>query len=253
MKNSNRLPVPQYSYRQSIKKEEREVYRRIALIVSAFFVILVIIWFFSTNFLSALGSLANGNESENSTKQTESLPLQAPEIDELPESTNNSSVTVSGTTNPETKVSLLVNSKEVESKKTDSSGFFKFEKVTLTEGLNLIKIIAIDPTGKKEESSKTITLDKTKPPLAVSAPIDGANFAKDTKSISVAGTTEADAIIHINGNQAVVSSNGKFNYNLSVSPGKNDITVEAVDEAGNLTVVKLNITVDGESSAADAQ
>src|SRR3989344_9353696 len=165
MKNSkSRLPVPQYSYRQSIKKEDREIYRRIALILTAFFVILLILWFMGTNFINALGLLSRGTaQTPQSSSQDLDLPLLAPDLEKLPESINLDTVNISGTTTSEVSVTLFLNTKEVNKTKADTTGSFIFEKVKLIEGLNLIKVVSENSKSEKKETSTTITLDKTKP------------------------------------------------------------------------------------------
>jgi hypothetical protein len=55
-------------------------------------------------------------------------------------------------------------------------------------------------------------------------------------------------VVHINGSQTIVDSSGKFNFTLPVAPGANSIEVTSTDLAGNITTVKVNITVEGETS-----
>lgn len=241
----SRLPVPQYSYRQTLKKEDRRVYRRVALIITAFFAILLIIWFMGTSFLNMLSFLSNGNTTDNTTNvSSDELPLLDPEIDKLPPDINTPTISVSGTTTSNVTVTLFVNTRETDSTTTDSTGVFKFEKVKLTDGANLLKLVATNKAKEKQESSTTINLDTVKPNLTLTSPIDGANFASTTKTVVVSGTIEPNAIVHVSGSQAIVEASGKFSYNLPVTPGANNIEINANDPAGNITVVKLTITVD---------
>src|SRR5689334_11661450 len=93
-----RTSPPQYTYRQGNRKEDLKTYRRIALILTAFFAVLLIVWFMGTSFINALGLLAKGNTDDNKV-QTENLPLLAPKIDpKLPESINQDNIVVSGVT-----------------------------------------------------------------------------------------------------------------------------------------------------------
>lgn len=246
---SGRLPVPQYSYRQESKKEERRVYRRIALILTVVFVVLTIIWFTGTSFIDALSVLSNGNSSKTNNNTPVELPLLAPKLETLPEAINQESITIEGETTSEVDVLLTVNSKEVAKVKASTTGAFKFEKVRLKEGLNLIKITATDKHNETEETSATITFDRSKPPLALTAPADGTIFNEQTKTVIVSGTTETNAVVQVNGLQAVVETSGKFSYNLPVMAGDNQIEVVATDLAGNLTTVKIDIVVSGDASA----
>jgi bacillopeptidase F len=244
----SRLPVPQYSYRQTLKKEDRKVYRRIALIITAFFVILLIIWFMGTSFLNMLSFLSNGNTNNTSTiTSSQDLPLLAPKIDKLPDAINTPTITISGSTTANVTVNLLVNTKQTATTTADEQGYFKFDKVKLTDGLNLLKVVATNKAGEKQETSLTITLDTIKPNLTLTNPVDGSSFPSSTKTIVVSGITEPESTVHVSGNQAVVNASGNFSYNLPVTARANAIQIDSVDAAGNTTIVKLNITVEGSS------
>ena len=253
MKNSkSRLPVPQYSYRQSIKKEDREIYRRIALILTAFFVILLILWFMGTNFINALGILSRGTaQTPQSSSQDLDLPLLAPDLEKLPESINLDTVNISGTTTSEVSVTLFLNTKEVNKTKADTTGSFIFEKVKLIEGLNLIKVVSENSKSEKKETSTTITLDKTKPNLFINKPGEGTIYPANTKTINVSGTTEPNAVVHVNSFQAVVDQKGSFSLSLPVNPGVNSLDFSSVDAAGNVNNIKLSISVEGSGEATD--
>lgn len=253
MKNSkSRLPVPQYSYRQSIKKEDREIYRRIALILTAFFVILLILWFTGTNFINALGILSRGGTQNNQKVSRDSdLPLLAPELEKLPESINLETINISGSTTSEVTVKLFINTKEISKTKADTTGNFVFEKVKLIEGLNLIKVVSENSKGEKKETSTTITLDKTKPNLFINSPSDGTIYPANTKTVNVSGTTEPNAVVHVNSFQAVVDQKGSFSLNLPVTPGVNSLDFSSVDAAGNVNNIKLSVSVEGTSEATD--
>ncbi len=247
MKNrpTNRnLPLPQYTYRQNLKKEEVKVYKRVALIIAASLVVILIIWFMGTTFLSILGSIANGKHSDNEPKKTSNLPLQTPKIDKLPKFTNKDHIDITGSTSSEVSVKLTVNGKEVDTQKTDTSGSFTFTAVPLDLGLNSINVTATDSNDKTEQADTTITLDTTKPPLAIASPVDGASYPPTTTKVNVTGTTEGQAKVYVNGSQAVVDYNGGFSYNLPVVSGSNSIEVASTDQAGNTTTIKIAITVE---------
>ena len=250
-KQKQRDSVPQYSYRQSLKKDEIKTYKKIALIIAGFFVILVIIWFMGTTFINALTFLSNGN-TETTTKSTTSLPLQTPQLEGLPDATNKDTITVLGNTTAEVTVILNVNGKEFGKTKSDSSGDFKFESVKLSAGDNLLKVTATNDAKEKEETTATVKVDKTRPGLAITTPVDGASLPSSTKNINVSGTTEVDAVVYVNGSQAVVDSSGKFTYNLSIPAGVTPIEVTSTDLAGNITTVKLSVTVEGAISTPES-
>ncbi len=240
-----RESVPQFSYRHSLKKEEIKTYKRIGLLLTGFFIMLLIIWFMGTNFINSLAFLANGNNDSSSSSTETSLPLQTPTFTALPEAVNTPTLDILGETSSGVSVSLSVNGKEITKTKSLDSGEFKFTAVKLIPGDNLVKVTATDSSGEKKDVSATVNLDTTKPGLAITSPVDGASFSQTTKNVVVTGSTEAEAIVYINGGQAVVDANGKFSYNTPVTPGQNNIEVSSTDGAGNITTVKLNVTVEG--------
>ncbi len=244
MSKKTRLPAPQYSYRQSLKKEDLKVYRRIALLITAFFVILLVIWFMGTSFINTLSYIQNGNPSSSNTQTSANdLPLLAPTIDKLPNAINTDTISVSGETTISVTVTLYVNTVKVATTTSDSSGNFKFDNVKLTVGSNIIKAVASNKSEKQESTPVTIVLDITKPSLVVNAPVDGSTYPSTTTNVTVSGVTEPNAIVHVSGNQAIVDPAGNFSYLLPVIAGDNIIEVNAVDNAGNTTVVKLTVTV----------
>lgn len=242
MKRSHRTGVPHYSYRQK-DTESKTVYKRLAIISGLIIVLLVAIWFWGVTFINIIGALGS-NEQEETTVTSLQIPLQKPAFNDLPEFTNNVTITISGSTSTGARLTLILNGTESGKTLADVSGKFSFVDVPLKEGRNLIKVIASDASGETQEQRALITLDKTKPKLDISSPSNGQKFPNTTQTITVKGSTEPNALVLVNSIQAIVNQNGDFSYTLSVSAGKSDIEVKATDEAGNSDVKKLTITVE---------
>jgi hypothetical protein len=66
-------------------------------------------------------------------------------------------------------------------------------------------------------------------------------LVSENRQISIEGQTESGAQVNINGRWAVVDTNGKFNYTLSLEDGDNNFVITSKDEAGNETQLELNI------------
>ena len=204
------------------------------------------------SFINTLSYIQRGNPTDSTSQSSnEDYPLLTPTLDKLPDATNTDTITISGQTTIDINVTLFVNTKETAQTKSDGTGTFKFEKVKLNVGSNLIKVVVANKAKEKEEASITMVLDKTKPALTLNGPVDGANYPSTTTIVNVNGTTEANSIVHVSGNQAIVEDSGKFSYNLPVTAGENSIEINSVDEAGNVTNVKLTITVEAAPAAAD--
>ncbi len=111
----------------------------------------------------------------------------------------------------------------------------------------------VTTTGGPVSDAVTYTLDTTPPPVAITAPLDGAVTNDSTPNIR--GTTQPGATVTVtitNANgQTVqrtpsVNASGVWTFNASALPeGAVMISVVATDPAGNLSApVSVNITID---------
>jgi len=121
----------------------------------------------------------------------------------------------------------------------DGSGNFEKE-IQIQDSKANINIFAQDIAGNTAQTTVTVTLDTTPPPLTITSPV---NFQTITKlPISVEGMTEAQAKVTVNGNAVIVGSDGHFKYDLQTLDGDlSVIKVEAEDEAGNKTTRQVTV------------
>lgn len=110
--------------------------------------------------------------------------------------------------------------------------------ISLTEGLNLISIEAVDSVGNTASWLMDVELDTTPPALVITAPADGSNTSQP--NVLVWGTTEAGATVWVNG---VVASNGTIDWaaTVSLTEGVNTIVVAAEDALGNGVSVSISL------------
>jgi hypothetical protein len=244
MKRDSRAGVPAYTYRQ-VNKEEKLIYRRLAIIGGLTLVLLLIVWFWGLTFIRIIGWLGTRNSQNNSSTQTDyEIPLQKPILYDLPEFTNQDKITISGSSSTDASITITVNGNEIGKTTADASGGFSFADVPLKAGTNLIKVTASNKTGQTAEEKALIILDKQPPDLQVSQPTDHQNLPKDTKNITIKGTAEAESTVFVNSIQAMTDQNGNFSYILDLSPGENKIEVKAVDKAGNNKIINLTVAVE---------
>ena len=121
-----------------------------------------------------------------------------------------------------------------------TDGSFSTE-TTLAEGENTITVVATDAAGNTASRNVSISVDTTAPSLSVS----GIPEKVSTRQITISGTAEPGSKVYVNGKQ-VITTNGEFSSQVSLSPGSNIITVSAVDSAGNS--VEQTYTVDYQPS-----
>ena len=70
------------------------------------------------------------------------------------------------------------------------------------------------------------------------------NQAKITVSGTTDDTTSKPVTVTVNGEQAAVGEGGAWSKEITLTPGKNTITVVAADKAGKSTTVTRNVTLD---------
>ena len=243
MKRSARKSVPHYTYRESSKKSEKLIYKRIGIVMLATVVITTLIWFWGTNFINLLGILAKPVE-QLETGPTLTIPISKPSLKPLPEATNKNSISIDGTTTGGEEVTLVGPTGTLTTV-SESDGTFSFAKVTLKSGLNLIKVSVLDSDGEKLEESFVIMFDNQPPQLEIFQPKDGQSFSKNTKNIEVSGKTEEEAEVFVNDLQAIVNPGGQFTFNYPVKAGTINIKIKATDKAGNKVETTITVVVAG--------
>lgn len=117
----------------------------------------------------------------------------------------------------------------------------------LSDGTHSFTLDVSDNDGNAATAVATsFIVDTTPPTLTVSAPSD--NLITNNAEINVTGTTN-DALstpvtLTINGESVPVNSDGSFTYTVTLTEGKNTITVVATDAAGKSSTVVRNVTMD---------
>ncbi|MCU0852201.1 MAG: S8 family serine peptidase [Thermoplasmata archaeon] len=143
---------------------------------------------------------------------------------DLPERTADSALTVEGLTEPGASVTVAGVPASVE-----ADGAWSAD-IVLLEGANVVVVDAMDNVGNTASESISVELDTTPPLLAIASPADGSNTSEP--SVAVAGTTDADATVTVNG---VLANNvgGDWWVTVVLSEGWNTILVSAEDDLGN--------------------
>ena len=157
------------------------------------------------------------------------------ELDPLPPFTNKPQTEVTGKTNPGNSVSINGVTAQV-----SQDGSFK-ASVPLKEGLNTIIGEAKDKNGMVARKMITIILDTTPPNIF----IDDPGYLVNIAELEVTGRVEPNSQVTVNGVTAkVVFDLWKTEATkITVKPGKNMITVVAIDQAGNSNTATREILV----------
>jgi hypothetical protein len=151
--------------------------------------------------------------------------------------TNQSSVTISGTT----KAMATVTARSLTfSTSTQADPYGKFDmKIGLSEGPNIIQLMARDRANNTKTGTLTVTKDTVAPILKVNGVKDG--MVSDKVSLIVEGQTEVGAHIKLNGDLIPVGITGSFGTTLNLTSANNTFVFEATDKAGNTNAMTLHI------------
>lgn len=227
-----------------LEKQEKEVYKRLLVVLAIIVFLVVVLFLWGIQILVKFAEVLDFFQGQReTTSQQNSIPPQPPNLNFLPSATNSAQITITGKAESGSSVEVFVNNQSKARLLVGSDGKFKTDELTLKEGENLIEAIATDNAGGKSQPSETnqIIYDKTKPPLEVQEPNEGATIIGQNNKVAVKGLTEPGATVTVNGLWAIVDQDGKFEYNFPLSDGENILTIESSDLAGNVTTVKRKV------------
>jgi PGF-pre-PGF domain-containing protein len=131
------------------------------------------------------------------------------------------------------------------------AGSFTVDASNATDGTRSLTITANDTSGNVDTTTTNdVTLDTTNASLDITEPANGTAvnrswvWVNGTASDAVTNVTEV-AIDTPVGSQTATPTDGNWSFNVSSLPdGTHTFTVNATDEAGNVNVTTVNVTVD---------
>lgn len=227
------------------KKKDEDITKKTIFLGVVTVIVFILLIIFGLPFLINL-SVFLGNIKKNTNEvQEKILPPMAPRIVLPFESTNSSSVKVSGFAEKNVTVELLKNDVSIGKVLTNDSGEFQFDEIQLDNGENIFMAIAIsDQAGSSEPSKDTkVIYDNISPEITMTNPSEE-SLKVDVADFDIIGNTEKDARVTINGRIAMVDDNGQFKLKYQLNAGKNGIEIVVRDLAGNEKKKSIEITYD---------
>jgi hypothetical protein len=164
----------------------------------------------------------------------DTTPPAPPQMDELPEATNKSAMTISGTAESGATVVIYLNGEALETI-ADNSGEFSYTS-GINKGENVVYALVRDSAGNESQTTQEyfIVFDNEAPDLDISSPEDGAEFfGSKQRQVSIEGATEENVKVTINERFVVVESDGTFTFTTTLNEGENGFSIKAEDNAGN--------------------
>lgn len=174
---------------------------------------------------------------------TDTIPPQRPAFQPPEEYVNKSELELSGYTEANAEVRLIISGQTFATTTADENGEFSF-KENLTEGEYTLLVEAADEAGNVNASAEhPINVDLTKPTLSINTPEDGKVFTlRSEKVVKIEGILSEPGTVYVNGSFSLTDEEGVFTSSLSLSEGENEIKISGEDLAGNKSDEKV-ITV----------
>ncbi len=224
------------------KNTEKKTKKTIILSTIGILIVLFILFRFGLEFLVNFSLFLSGPKNQSPTSISNKINfINTPVLNPIPEATNSAQIIISGKADKSTQIFLYINNKNVDDVLVNSDGMFIFRE-NLTLGDNQIKVRA-QLNDKKSDYSNTVDVvyKNSQPTLEVNSPSDGQSFKKDQNTVNVTGKTDQGVSVTVNGFWAVIDDNNNFSYNLPLQNGDNQITIVAIDQAGNKSEKSLKV------------
>lgn len=230
----------QYRSRLNEVEEQKSVKSAVVFGGLTLLIIILAIFFGIPAFSKFLGLF---NKSSAQPSATNIPTLTAPNLETLPQYTNESSIIVKGSGTPNSTVKIFFNDSSDEAPVDDNGNFAA--NISLIKGINTIYAETTDSSGNLSGSSAKYTVNYSVqvPNLTIASPQNNQNFYGSTqKTLTVLGTTDANNSVTINDHIAIVDPSGKFNLPVDLQDGDNQIKVISSDQAGNKKEIDLKVT-----------
>ncbi len=222
-----------------VKYERRQAVRSALLYLVLTALILFGITRFGTQVVTSItGFLTSGKENTESVSDL----VAPPQIDTVPEITNQKTITVQGSAPSAQTVRLTLNG-EKQDIVSNSQARWSIS-FALHEGDNTVRAQVVDNQGNtSQETTASIFLDTVPPTVSSLIPDDGiTKTGKKEQNLEISGQTEQDASVRVNDRIAVVNGQGQFKTQLQLTEGENVFTIIVTDRAGNTTQEIRHVT-----------
>ncbi len=170
------------------------------------------------------------------------IPPQQPAIHAPPVATNSAKLNLSGYTEPETSVHLVINNQQQDEVQADEEGWFDLE-AKLTKSSNKIGLYSQDEAGNESETAVyQVQFDAQAPEIKLAVPKDGDEFhRREDRVIEIKGETESKAKILVNNLLTYANEQGEFSLRYPLEKGENKLEIKAIDQAGNYQQTEINV------------
>ena len=230
-----------YSTRSARRISKNTKRKLIFTIIFILFVFYATLNWILPNLIGGVGTIRDifkPSKVKNVTDITSQEVLAPPTLNIPFEATNSATINIPGYAQSGTKVKIYLDDNLNIDIETENDGSFLAKNLELVIGTN--NIYAKTNKGNKESlPSKTfrVTYDRDSPNLSVFEPADNKEIQGGDKKVKIAGKTDSDSYIFVNGIRIIVNSDGAFTTEVNINEGENNISIKAQDTATNTTEI----------------
>ncbi len=223
--------------------EEKQDIRAAVLIFAAVILLLVFLGFVGIKFLPTLVNMLSNSKKIN-TDKTDLISPPPPALILSYSATNSATINLNGQSEPESQVYLTQNGDSKGAQKAQTDGSFVFHEITLSEGNNLFRLVAMDPAGNQSPASQVYSVEfiSKAPELNIETPQDGQTVT--SKKLTVKGATAPQNKLVINGRWVTLGSTGTFETILNLNVGENKISFVVTNRAGGETQKEITVKLE---------
>ncbi len=224
------------------ERESRKQVLGYALLSIVFLV--VVVKFGVPAFIQGVSWWTGQNDTEKQSTDLD-IPPQAPVLAILPEATFSGQIKVEGLAQQDMKIRLTVNDVPTDETSSKEDGSFLFERVSLRDGENQLKLVSINSKNKEsKETVAVVILDKKAPEIEILEPSNEVSLiGTNEQNLLIKGKVEdQDVNVRVNDNFVNVGIDGTFEYRTRLNEGVNELVVTAVDLASNTSEKVLRVT-----------
>ncbi len=183
------------------------------------------------------------NTASGSSISGDTIPPTIPRLLVANKFTNQSTMEIRGFGEPESVVSVVINGEAVERTTVEANGSFSVGGIALITGANQISAYATDKANNESQLSaiETVMYDNTPPQLEMTKPEGNIFRGAQSQTVEIEGSVNEEARVWINERLAIVDQ-GVFRSSFRLSEGDQEITIKAIDLAGNEATTSLTLT-----------
>ena len=127
----------------------------------------------------------------------------------------------------------------------NDAGFYYYSDLVLQHGLNIISIEVTNESGKNISRDIVLNIDTIPPDIEIIQPAAGSVVT--SQELIIEGSVDDPAVDNVSlienfiNSKNIPVSDGRFNTDISLRPGHNNVTIEASDLPGNSMSTNLDI------------